>query len=91
MGVRGLSEFMVVVVVAWVAALLQREEALRSGARVCGVVVLRPGWLVFEEPGGRVRAIQVSHSAYPSYAYVVETSEGTILYTGDFRVRSPRN
>mgnify|MGYP000480479504 CR=1 FL=1 len=37
----------------------------------------------------RAKPIQVSHSAYPSYSYIIETSEGNILYTGDFRVESP--
>ena len=37
----------------------------------------------------RVKLIQVSHSAYPSYSFLIETSEGNILYTGDFRVNSP--
>lgn len=37
----------------------------------------------------RIKVIQVSHSAFPSYSFLVETSEGTILYTGDFRINSP--
>jgi len=36
-----------------------------------------------------VRLIRVSHSAYPSYSFLIETSEGSILYTGDLRVNSP--
>ena len=36
-----------------------------------------------------VKPIPVSHSSYPSYSFLVETSEGDILYTGDFRASSP--
>lgn len=35
---------------------------------------------------GVVKPARVSHSAYPSYAFLVYTSEGTVLYTGDLRV-----
>lgn len=38
---------------------------------------------------GVVKPIRVNHSAYPSYAFLVETSEGVVLYTGDFRLDSP--
>jgi len=37
----------------------------------------------------RVRLIRVSHSAYPSYSFLIETFEGNIFYTGDFRINSP--
>ena len=37
----------------------------------------------------KVKAIQVSHSAFPAYSFLVETSEGTIFYSGDFRTKSP--
>ena len=33
-----------------------------------------------------VEAIPVSHSAFPAYAYLYHGSDGTVLYTGDFRV-----
>ncbi|MCE4606656.1 MAG: hypothetical protein F7B59_04895 [Desulfurococcales archaeon] len=33
-----------------------------------------------------IMAAKVSHSAYPSYAFRLETDDATILYTGDFRV-----
>lgn len=33
-----------------------------------------------------VKSVPVSHSTYPSLAFLVRTSEGNILYTGDFRV-----
>lgn len=32
----------------------------------------------------------VSHSAYPSYAFKVDTDDISLIYTGDFRVRSLR-
>lgn len=35
-----------------------------------------------------VRYATVSHSAYPSYALRVDADDATILYTGDFRLRS---
>jgi ribonuclease J len=38
-----------------------------------------------------VKPILVSHSSYPSYSFLVETSEGDIVYTGDFRASSPIN
>jgi len=34
----------------------------------------------------RLRAAQVSHSAYPSYAFRVDADDASILYTGDLRV-----
>ena len=37
----------------------------------------------------KIKSILVSHSAYPSYSFLIETSEGVILYTGDFRINSP--
>ena len=35
-----------------------------------------------------VRPVKMFHSSYPSYAYVVETEEGVVTYTGDFRLKS---
>lgn len=35
-----------------------------------------------------IKPVKVYHSAYPSYSYVIESYEGTIVYTGDLRTRS---
>jgi len=32
--------------------------------------------------------VKVYHSACPSYSYVIETSSGIVVYTGDFRLKS---
>jgi len=42
----------------------------------------------FEVDRNGVEAIPVSHSAFPAYAYLYHGSDGTVLYTGDFRVES---
>ena len=42
----------------------------------------------FEVDQNGVEAIPVSHSAFPAYAYLYHGSDGTVLYTGDFRVES---
>ncbi|MEM1829892.1 MAG: MBL fold metallo-hydrolase [Desulfurococcaceae archaeon] len=38
---------------------------------------------------GIVKPVRVSHSAYPSYAFLLHTSSGSVLYTGDFRLDTP--
>ena len=38
---------------------------------------------------GRIRYARVSHSAFPSYAFRIDTDDVSILYTGDFRISSP--
>jgi len=38
-----------------------------------------------------VKPIKVYHSAHPSYSYVVESYEGTVVYTGDLRTYSLLN
>jgi len=35
-----------------------------------------------------VRPIKTYHSAYPNYSYIVESYEGTVVYTGDIRTHS---
>lgn len=35
-----------------------------------------------------VKPIKTYHSAYPSYSYIVESCEGTVVYTGDLRTWS---
>jgi len=41
-----------------------------------------------ESHSKHVTPVKVFHSAYPSYAYVVETDEGVVAYTGDLRFKS---
>jgi len=36
-----------------------------------------------------IESARVSHSAFPSYAFRIETDDASILYTGDFRLESP--
>ncbi|MEM3964276.1 MAG: MBL fold metallo-hydrolase [Thermofilaceae archaeon] len=38
---------------------------------------------------GVVKPVRVSHSAYPSHAFLLHTSSGSVLYTGDFRLDTP--
>jgi len=35
-----------------------------------------------------IKPVKTYHSAYPSYSYIVESYEGTIVYTGDLRTNS---
>ncbi len=32
-----------------------------------------------------IKPVKTYHSAYPSYSYIVESCEGTVVYTGDLR------
>jgi len=43
---------------------------------------------VEENPLSYVKPLKVYHSAYPSYLYIVETDNGIVVYTGDFRMES---
>mgnify|MGYP000574838959 CR=1 FL=1 len=41
------------------------------------------------EEDDNILSVRVSHSAFPSYAFRIETDDTSILYTGDLRLESP--
>jgi len=40
---------------------------------------------------GNIRCARVSHSAFPSYAFRIDTGDTSIIYTGDLRLTSPHH
>ena len=41
------------------------------------------------ERSKRIRYVKVSHSAFPSFAFRIDTEDVSIIYTGDFRLTTP--
>ncbi|MFQ5909982.1 MAG: MBL fold metallo-hydrolase [Thermoplasmata archaeon] len=72
-----------------------KEYYLANWTKRAGPEIYRPLTAIepgkpFEVGGLPVTAYEVDHSIHGAVGYAVESSEGTVVYTGDFRLHGPR-
>lgn len=65
------------------------KDAENEETRDREITVFRTGD-VFEAGGMRFKPIHIDHSIPAAYGFVVETPDGVVAYTGDFRMHGPK-